>query len=160
MAASSLHHAVRELVRALGVLSEEQTPCGVPVAPREAHALLLLREREAAGEAQAQAELQRALGVDKSNVARLVQRLGERGWVRQVPDPHDGRRRQVVLTARGRRLAGSLETSGAALFEQVWQALAPAERDRVTRCVQRLGEALRAVAREPIEGRKEPSRAS
>jgi DNA-binding MarR family transcriptional regulator len=155
VAVKSLHLAVRELVRALGALSEEQTPCGAPIPPREAHALLLLREREAAGEVLAQTDLQRIVGIDKSNVARLVQRLGERDWVRQEADPTDGRRRRVVLTARGRKLAGELETRGEALFQAVWQALAPADREAVTHGVQRLGEALRAVAE-----RKEPSRAS
>ena len=41
----------------------------------------------------------------------------------------------------------------------VWQALAPADRDLVTLGVQRLGEALRAVASERV-GTEEPSRAS
>ena len=159
MAPRRLHLAVRELVRALGVLSEEQTPCGVPVPAREAHALLLLHEREGAGEVLVQSDLQQFLGVDKSNVARLVQRLVERGWVSQEPDPTDGRRRRVVLTARGRRLAGELKARGEALFQSVWQALAPADREAAMRGVERLGEALRTVGRDHVE-RKEPTRAS
>lgn len=160
MVAKSLHLAVRELVRALGVLSEEQTPCGAPIAPREAHVLLLLREREVAGEVLSQTDLQRIIGIDKSNVARLVQRLGERGWVRQKADPSDGRRRCPVLTTRGRRLANSLEASGEALFQRVWRAIAPADREAVTLGVQRLGEALRAVACEQVDEPRESSRAN
>lgn len=138
---------MRELVRALGVLGEDRTPCGAPVSPREAHALLAVREREAQGAGLGQAELQRVVGVDKSNVARLVQRLRAQGRLRQVCDPQDGRRRVLELTARGRRLADALEQSGEALFSAVWRRLPPDERGEVTRALTRLSAALRAQAR-------------
>ena len=146
MPARDLQAAVRELVRALGVLSEDSTPCGAPIAPREAHALLLLRESEACGVPLAQADLQRSIGIDKSNIARLVQRLGERGWLSQTPDPADARRRVLGLTARGRKAATSLEQRSDALFAAVWNRLDRGDREVVTRCLGRLSEALRAVA--------------
>lgn len=151
MAAKQLQSAVRELVRALGVLAEDRTPCGAAIAPREAHVLLLLREGEASGATLGQADVQRIVGIDKSNVARLLQRLGERGWICQSPDPDDGRRRIVGLTARGRATASALEQRSDALFAAVWQRLARSERATVATCLNHLSEALRAVADETTE---------
>jgi DNA-binding MarR family transcriptional regulator len=151
VAVRQLQGAVRELVRALGVLSEDRTPCGAAIAPREAHVLLLLREGEETAAALGQADVQRIVGIDKSNVARLLQRLGERGWVAQQPDPADRRRRIVRLTARGRATATALEQRSDALFAAVWRRLARAERTAIPGCLARLSEALRAAADEMPE---------
>lgn len=149
--AKALKGAVRELVRALGVLSEDQTPCGVAISPREAHALLFLAEKSACGTVVGQGDLQQVMGIDKSNVARLVQRLGERGWVSQKSDPQDGRRRVLGLTARGRTVVASLEQRSDSLFAAVWQKLERAEREDVAGGVERLSRALRAVVAETVD---------
>lgn len=160
MGARHLQRSVRELVRALGVLSEDQTPCGASIPPREAHALLILLESEAQRTILGQADLQRIIGIDKSNIARLVQRLGERGWISQRPDADDGRRRILGLTARGRSTAASLEERSGALFQSLWEALDRLEREEITRGLQRLSAALRAVAVKTADDPdKEPSRA-
>ncbi len=44
------------------------------------------------------------LGVSQSNASRLVARLAERGLVRRVADPGDGRVSVVEVTAAGRRV--------------------------------------------------------
>jgi DNA-binding MarR family transcriptional regulator len=160
MGVRELQRSVRELVRALGVLSEDQTPCGVSIPPREAHALLILLESEAQRTVLGQADLQRIIGIDKSNIARLVQRLGERGWVSQSPDADDGRRRILGLTARGRSIAASLDERSGVLFQSLWRTLDRLERDEITRGLQRLCAALRDVAMKNVEyPDKEPSRA-
>ncbi|HEX6338990.1 MAG TPA: MarR family transcriptional regulator [Jiangellaceae bacterium] len=42
--------------------------------------------------------------ITKSSVTRLVAKLEERGLIARMPDPDDGRSRQVALTPAGRRL--------------------------------------------------------
>lgn len=42
--------------------------------------------------------------ISKSSVTRLVAKLEERGLIARLPDPDDGRSRQVALTPAGRRL--------------------------------------------------------
>lgn len=159
MIGKALQGAVREFVRALGVLSEDRTPCGAAIPPREAHAVLLLAEHAANGVALCQTDLQQAVGIDKSNIARLVQRLSERGWISQKADRQDGRRRVLGLTARGRSVAASLEQRSDSLFAAVWQKLEPAEREEVTGSLERLSRALRAVAAQAVGSDEEVAHA-
>lgn len=46
-------------------------------------------------------QLAEMLHLDPSTVTGIVKRLEKRGFVKRLPDPHDGRRVIVVLTARG-----------------------------------------------------------
>lgn len=50
-------------------------------------------------------ELARRARMSKQGMMLLVDDLEERGYVRRVPDPDDGRAKVVRLTARGRRCA-------------------------------------------------------
>src|SRR5690349_21328992 len=93
---------VRALVRSLGVLDDGRTPCGVDVSVREAFVLGTLLRAEV-GDTLSQSDIQAELGVDKSNVTRLVQRLVDAGRVEQRTGG-DGRVRTLHLTAKGRRL--------------------------------------------------------
>jgi len=51
-------------------------------------------------------ELARRARMTKQGMMLLVDELEERGYVRRVPDPEDGRAKVVKLTARGRRCVG------------------------------------------------------
>ena len=68
-----LRRSIQRFVRAFGLLAGDQTPCGQPLAPSHAHALLVLLERECVAPANAlkQQELASALGLDKSSITRL-----------------------------------------------------------------------------------------
>ena len=50
-------------------------------------------------------ELARRARMSKQGMMVLVDDLEERGYLRRVPDPEDGRAKVVRLTARGRRCA-------------------------------------------------------
>ena len=41
--------------------------------------------------------------MDRPNISRIVGHLEQRGWIRRSPDPNDGRRQLVELTAAGRK---------------------------------------------------------
>lgn len=64
------------------------------------------------GGAQTPAELARAFQVTKGAMTNTVQRLQAQGFVEVVPDPADGRRKFVSMTARG---AAAYEDAIAAL---------------------------------------------
>jgi DNA-binding MarR family transcriptional regulator len=144
MDASLLRDRMRALVRALGVLDDSRTPCGVDLSVREAFALGSLLQAEAR-EPVSQSDVQRELGVDKSNVTRLVQRLVEAGRVEQRTGA-DGRVRTLHLTASGRRLAAKLEQRSHARFEAVLARIPRSERAGVTHALGVLEAALGQVA--------------
>ncbi|HXF73013.1 MAG TPA: MarR family transcriptional regulator, partial [Actinomycetota bacterium] len=58
-------------------------------------------------------ELARRAGISKQGMMLVVDQLEERGYVRRVPDPEDGRAKVVRLTARGRRGAAEARRAAA-----------------------------------------------
>jgi DNA-binding MarR family transcriptional regulator len=123
--AERLRQLVQAFVRRFGLLLEGQTPCGQPVSTSYAHALMFLLE---AGRAR-QSELGGALGIDKSNVTRLCAQMEAKGHIEQARVPEDGRARLVSLTARGRRLAESVQHSSKQRFAEILERI-PAGRRR------------------------------
>ncbi|WP_437964550.1 MarR family transcriptional regulator [Sorangium sp. So ce260] len=148
MTTRELRSEVRAFVRGFGLLDEERTPCGVRVAPREAHALTVLADAERAGVQLSQSDLRRALGIDKSNVTRLIQRLREDGRVEQDVSAEDGRVRRVRLTSAGRRTAGRLEEQSLLRFQSILDAIPCEERAAVVRALHILNGALSRVTEE------------
>lgn len=142
--AELLRTHVQRFVRGFGLLAEDRTPCGTTMAPREAHALMLLLERERANDPPRQNELGAALGIDKSNVTRLVQRLESAARVQRAPSETDGRARLLRLTPKGRRLAESLESASRARFCALSERIPAAQRKAVLSALALLGAALAA----------------
>lgn len=147
MTTRELRSEVRAFVRGFGLLDEERTPCGVRVAPREAHALTVLADAERAGEHLSQSDLRRALGIDKSNVTRLIQRLRDDGRVEQDVSEEDGRVRRLRLTSAGRRMAGRIEEQSLLRFQAIVDAIPCDERAAVVRALHALNRALSRVTR-------------
>jgi DNA-binding MarR family transcriptional regulator len=112
-----LQRLVQELVRSFGLLVTKQTPCGHPVSPSHAHALMVLLERD--GDHTTQSDLGAQLGIDKSNVARLCARMHEEGHVVQEVSAEDARGRELNLTAKGKRMAEQLKGASLARFQRV-----------------------------------------
>jgi len=146
MNAASFRKRVRSLVRALGVLDQDHTPCGVPLSLREAYALEAIASAEDARTPFSQSDLQAALGVDKSNVTRLVQDLVSAGRVEQRAAESDGRVRLLRLSAKGRRLARTLDEQSLRRFERIWAHVPASEREGVARALEIFRGALEAVA--------------
>lgn len=120
-----LRRSLQGFVRAFGLLASEQTPCGQPLAPSHAHALLVLLERERATAADGlkQQELTTALGLDKSSITRLCAKMVDAGHLQQVPSETDGRAWALSLSAKGRRVAETLEEASKARFRRLAAAL-------------------------------------
>jgi DNA-binding MarR family transcriptional regulator len=73
-------------------------------------------------------------GRDKAQITRLVQQLVDRGWLLREPDPADGRRHRLALSASGRsvqrlmqqqrqRFASRMTADLSAAEQQLLQAL-------------------------------------
>ena len=99
--ADALRKLIHAFIRRFGLLDQSRTPCGMPLATSDAHALMEL-QREPGLE---QVELAARLGLSKSAVSRMLVRLEERGLVQRARSRADGRAHDLRLSARGERLA-------------------------------------------------------
>lgn len=80
---------------------------------------MLLLERGRRAEATAQSDLGGALGIDKSNVTRLCQRMERMGHGSQRTAEADGRSRIVTLTPKGTKLAERIEAASKTRFRDI-----------------------------------------
>ncbi|RAV34176.1 MarR family winged helix-turn-helix transcriptional regulator [Corynebacterium heidelbergense] len=62
-----------------------------------------------AGDAASQATLGEILGVDRSDMVRLVDSLEERSLAKRVKDPKDRRRQIISVTKKGRKAHSALQ---------------------------------------------------
>ncbi len=142
---------VQGFVRAFGLLAGDRTPCGRPLAPSHAHALMVLLAR-GGDDPPTQQELARALGIDKSNVTRLCARKSAMGHAVRRPCPRAGRARRGALTDKGARVAQQVERASRARFEAVLAAVPRASRASL---IESLAVLERAVTQ--VSAGKEPS---
>jgi DNA-binding MarR family transcriptional regulator len=108
---------------------------------------MALLERARRGVPTAQQDLVRALGLDKSNVARLCAKMVDAGHVVQVPVPEDGRAWSVSLTAKGQRLAERLEDASRTRFDRLLAAIPPGARATVIQSLALLNTAVATTQR-------------
>lgn len=78
--------------------------------------------------------------LDKSVVARVTDRLEEKGYVERRPDPDDGRRKRLVLTPKAEALHDDVRAIKDAVEVEMTQGLDDAEVDALVT-------GLRTVAR-------------
>ena len=122
-----LRQASRQLVRELGFLDDGDS--GLGVTHSQCHTLIELerQERLTAG------ELAQALNLDKSTMSRTVAGLVKGGYVALRAEPGDRRRRQLVLTARGRRKVARIHQQADGSVQAALTALATDDREAVVR---------------------------
>ena len=142
-----LQRLVQEFVRSFGLLITKQTPCGHPVSPSHAHALMVLLERE--GDRTTQSELGEQLGIDKSNVARLCARMHDEGHVMQEVSEEDARGRKLSLTLKGKRMAEQLKGASLARFQRVLHGVPPSKRRQLLDSLQLLNASVALLAPVP-----------
>jgi DNA-binding MarR family transcriptional regulator len=90
-------------------------------------------------------ELTRELLVTAGNVTGIVDRLQGLGLVERRPVPEDRRAVRVVLTARGRRLAGRAIPRHRREVESLLSPLPPRDLARLRRLLGRLSRSLEAA---------------
>jgi DNA-binding MarR family transcriptional regulator len=141
-----------EFIRRFGLLATDRTPCGKPVAPSEAHALMYLRE---VGEA-TQGEVAARLGLDKSTVSRLVARLVERGQATATVGA-DARARIVRLTRKGLTLAAAIADASGRRFAALLEHVPARRREPLVAALRDLVAAMDGLDPDPkSEGSDEP----
>lgn len=93
------------------------------------------------------------LGLTHSGAVRLIDRLGELGYVRRREAP-DRRAVSVRLTARGRAAAGRVAAARAAATQPLLAAMAPADRAWLSATLETVIEAIveARLARRAAEG--------
>lgn len=143
--AERLRQGVQRFVRRFGLLAQDQTPCGKPLPPSQAHALMLLLERRGRGDEVTQRDLQEALGIDKSNVTRLCQRLEASGHLVQEVAVQDRRARILRLTEKGVKLATEVEAASRGRFARLLEGLPREDRAVVLGALERLSAAAAAL---------------
>ena len=74
-----------------------------------------------------QTQLGNALGIDRSTVVMVIDRLEGRGLVMRTPQPNDRRSHALKLSEKGARLLRALEVKVRAHEQHIARELAPAE---------------------------------
>jgi DNA-binding MarR family transcriptional regulator len=134
---SDLQQDLAFLIAQVG--SHSQTSFGKQVDPfglRLAHVGVLKAIFQANG--LTQRELGDALGMFPSNLVRLIDELEEKGLVRRGRSTEDRRSHMLQLTKEGQSLTLKLITLTRAHQDRVCSSLAPAERQELTRLLQKI----------------------
>jgi DNA-binding MarR family transcriptional regulator len=137
-----LRSLMQTFFRDFGLLAAKETPCGRPIPVSYAHALMVLLERRRERAPTSQANLGDALGIDKSNIARLCRRMEDAGHATQARDPADGRGRLVELSDAGVALARQIERASRARFGKIMALISPRRRTALLESLASLNEAV------------------
>ncbi|QLY34800.1 MarR family transcriptional regulator [Nocardia huaxiensis] len=80
-----------------------------------------------------QQEMAHAMGIDRSEVVRLIDSLEKAGQVTRTRDPHDRRKYQLAITAAGERERVRTEARIDEATDLLMARLTPAERETLHR---------------------------
>jgi len=92
-------------------------------------------------------ELRQLVGQTSAGMTRVLAKLETAGLVRREPHPNDGRGSNVVLTAKGRRVADQSFRAAHRRQSELLSGFTPSERDGVVDCLLAL---LRALVDGPV----------
>jgi len=84
--------------------------------------------------------------MDKAKVTRATARLIALGLIRSTPDPGDGRRASLTLTARGRRLHEEVLPTALSVEAELLSVLDRSERDALDRILRKLDSKIRQMS--------------
>lgn len=144
-AAELLRRSLQQFVRSFGILAANATPCGTPLSLSHAHALMFLLGRSGDATPPTQQALGEALGIDKSNAARLCAKMERQGHLAQTRSSTDGRARLLALTTRGRRAAREIDEASRQRFARLLAAVPAELRDSLLASLEALNAAIAAV---------------
>jgi DNA-binding MarR family transcriptional regulator len=138
---TSLGYQVNHLGRLLAqALAQRLKPFGV--VPGQFAQLLALYEHDGL----TQAELCRIVQIEQPTMANTLARMERDGLISRVPDPEDGRRALVTLTAHARDISPDLTDAAKAVNATATTGLSKAEVDTFMATLARIIENLEGVA--------------
>ena len=108
--------------------------------------LTALVQQDAEARPYSQLALGHALGVDKTTMTALLDKLERQGLVVRTPDPNDRRARIPVVTEAGRELQATLYHQLRLVEEQSLSRLTETERDQLRDMLRRI------IPAGPVEG--------
>lgn len=91
-------------------------------------------------------ELSAEEGVTQPAITLLVNRLEQRGWVRRIPDPTDGRAVLVSLTPTGEEIFAQLRAEYRAMLHEEMATLDDGEVETLARAVEILDRLIDRLA--------------
>jgi DNA-binding MarR family transcriptional regulator len=147
---SSLGYQVNHLARLLALALRRRIEA-LGVVPGQFAQLLALYEQDGL----TQSELSRRVRIEQPTMAVTLKRMERDGLVERVPDPSDGRRALVMLTAQARRLEPDLTAAAREVNAIAVEGLTAAEADGFMRTLDRLIANLEAER--PTRDRPEPA---
>ena len=106
---------------------------GHNVTPEEFVALYLIPE-----DGLEQGELVAKSLKDKTNITRLVGRMVEKGWIKQVVHPQSRRQQIVKLTRKGKTLKGKLIRIGQQVTDTATRGISQRDIDNARKTLKRL----------------------
>ena len=145
IAGAELRQLIQAFIRAFGLLTTDETPCGQALATSHAHALMFLLDSAREGALPTQQTLGLALGIDKSTVARLARRMESAGHLAQSRSKEDGRSRLLSLTAQGTRLAEQVERASGERYARLIGAVPVVARSTLFESLAALTHAVRVT---------------
>ena len=95
-------------------------------------------------------EIADELGLDRSNVANVVDRLTRRGLLKQAVSKADRRKKSVHITPAGRKLVKSFEAKAHRAQRKLLEMLSKEERNTFVTLLQRVIEHNNELSRAPI----------
>jgi DNA-binding MarR family transcriptional regulator len=116
------------------------------VTPVQWGILTIVKEHPGVG----QVELADELGLDRSNVANVVDRLVRRGVLKQTMNKLDRRKRSITITPQGLQMLARFETKAERAQSRLLQVLTAQERKQFTGLLERLVEQNNEFSRAPI----------
>jgi DNA-binding MarR family transcriptional regulator len=143
--ALELRLLIQRFVRDWGLLDQDLTPCGQPVSTSHGHALMFLLERAGHARLPTQKELALELGIDKSNVARLCQRMEAAGHVVQSRCEDDARARNLRLTTKGLKVAKEVSDASELRFVELYEGIPSSQRTQLLSALRSLVDAAREL---------------
>jgi len=129
---------IQTFIRRFGLLDQTRTPCGMPIAVSDAHALMELLKNPGIE----QMELSRRLGLSKSAISRLLLRLARRGQIQRTKSRDDGRVYNLSLTQKGKSRAEVINRESLMTFKAIISGLSQDATDKLSKSLPLLIKAL------------------
>ncbi len=129
---------LQRLVRQLEQFESHEDIEGEPMATSYAQALMVLLDFHLSSKRPTLSDLVDLLGIDKSNVTRLCQKMKRAGHITLERDPDDRRAKRIELSDEGLDLAKHVNDASLERFEQILESFPESSREELQAWLEQL----------------------